>query len=690
MYVAGLIAYAGSALIGGLLAVALLTKYDRRQPSFTFGLFLLVIGFWAAAYVGYLVASSEQWLLFFIQLAYVSVVAAPIVWLVFALQYTDREAWLSRRRIALLSVVPAGVLTLVWTAPYHSLFYADTVVTVVDGVTLLDTPPAIGHRINIIYAYGLLLVGTALIVAEIFTTNRLYRRQSLVLLACLSAPWIANGAFHLGFQPIPTADLTPVVFVFTGIPLAVIVQRAELTGFVPVAHERVFHTLDDPVFVVTDSNRILDANRAARTLVDANATATPIEGSDITGLLPEALLDDGDLHPDLETAMGCVINVDGRPRQYIARGRAIDPGRQDPRGCIVSLTDVTVQKRQQENLEAKNEQLERLASVVSHDLATPLATGESLVHLVRADVDEGDPELEQSLDDLEAVHARLREFAEALPELARESTDVESPIECDLESVSQAAWDVVDTGELNLVVESTRTIRGDPRRLQQAFENLFQNTVEHGSTNSDSYTRRNTVEHGSTSPASLAQQDSVEHGSTNPDPHARRNTVENGSTSPASRAQQDTVEHGSPESRPDDSGIAVDADVVGQNRDQNGPWAGGITPSGGQTGEARAANGTRVTTIRVGTVGPAVDDRGKETDSADRETVRKRGFYVEDDGRGIPPERREHLLEFGVSTGSGAGYGLAIVRTIVEAHGWSLEIGESADGGARFEILQVD
>ncbi|WP_440767154.1 histidine kinase N-terminal 7TM domain-containing protein [Natronorubrum sp. DTA7] len=626
MYIVGLIAYAGSALIGGLLAVALLTKYGRRQPSFTFGLFLFVIGFWAATYVGYLVASTEQWLLFFIQLSYVSVVSAPIVWLVFALQYTDHEAWLSRRRIALLSVVPAGVLTLVWTAPYHSLFYADTVVTIVDGVALLDTPPAIGHQINIIYAYGLLLVGTALIVAEMFTTNQLYRRQSLVLLACLSAPWVANGVFHLGIQPIPTADLTPVAFVLAGIPLAVIVQRTDLTGFVPVAHERIFHTLDDPVFVVTDSNRILDVNRAARMLVNADATDTPIEGSDITDVLPATLLEDGDLHPDLEIAMGCVINVDGRPRQYIARVRAIDPARQDPRGCIVSLTDITDQKRQQENLEAKNEQLERLASVVSHDLATPLATGEGLLHLVRADVDEGDPELEQSLDDLEVVHARLREFAEALPELARESTDVASPVECDLESVAHAAWDVVDTGELTLVIESTRTIRGDPRRLQQAFENLFQNSVEHGSL----------------------------------------------------------------ESRPNDSESAVDADVVERNRDRNGSWAGGTTPSGEQAGGARAANDTRVTTVRVGTVGSAVDGRGGGSDSTGRETARQRGFYVEDDGRGIPPERREHLLEFGVSTGSGAGYGLAIVRTIVEAHGWALEIGESADSGARFEILEGD
>jgi len=592
MYVAGLIAYSGSALIGGLLAVSLLVKYDRRQPAFTFGVFLLVVGFWAATYVGYLVAETEAWLLFFIQLSYLSVVTVPLVWITFALQYTDREAWLSRRRLALLSIVPAGILVLVWTAESHSLFYADMIVRTIDGVALLETPPAIGHRVNIVYSYGLLLVGTGLIVSETVTTNRLYRRQSLVLLACLSTPWLANGLFHLGFRPIPTADLTPVVFVIIGIPLAVIVQRAELTGFVPVAHERVFHTLDDPVFVVTTSNRVLDANRAARELVDT--ADDPLEGRDLIELLPEPLLDGGDLHPALDGAMECVIEVDGTPRQYIARLRGTESASQDdPRGRILSLTDITLQKAQQESLEAKNEQLERLAGVVSHDLATPLATGESLLHLIKADLDSSHSEVHQSVSDLEAVHRRLRAFAEGLPALARESTDVKTPADCDLETVARAAWGVVDTGSLELTVESTCSLAADASRLQQAFENLFVNSVEHGSTSSHRDSRAdNSVEHGSTG---------------------------------SQRQSGDAAEHATVEK-----------------------------------------SGTK--NVRVGRL-----------DSDD-------GFYIEDDGPGIPTDRREDLLDFGVSTGGGSGYGLAIVRTIVEAHGWSLSVTDSETGGARFEV----
>ncbi|MFB6305185.1 MAG: PAS domain-containing sensor histidine kinase [Haloferacaceae archaeon] len=66
------------------------------------------------------------------------------------------------------------------------------------------------------------------------------------------------------------------------------------------------------------------------------------------------------------------------------------------------------------------------------------------------------------------------------------------------------------------------------------------------------------------------------------------------------------------------------------------------------------------------------------------------GFYVEDDGPGIPPEERERVLEPGYSTTeAGTGFGLSIVRDIVEAHGWGLSLTEGTDGGARFEVTGV-
>jgi len=67
------------------------------------------------------------------------------------------------------------------------------------------------------------------------------------------------------------------------------------------------------------------------------------------------------------------------------------------------------------------------------------------------------------------------------------------------------------------------------------------------------------------------------------------------------------------------------------------------------------------------------------------------GFYVADDGPGIPEADREAVFEAGHSTThDGTGFGLAIVGQVAEAHGWDVTVTESADGGARFEVTCVE
>jgi signal transduction histidine kinase len=66
------------------------------------------------------------------------------------------------------------------------------------------------------------------------------------------------------------------------------------------------------------------------------------------------------------------------------------------------------------------------------------------------------------------------------------------------------------------------------------------------------------------------------------------------------------------------------------------------------------------------------------------------GFYVADDGPGIPEDVRDEIFEMGYTTNeTGTGFGLNIVKEIAEAHGWSVAITDSESGGARFEITGV-
>ncbi|ELZ78690.1 PAS domain-containing protein, partial [Haloferax gibbonsii ATCC 33959] len=114
----------------------------------------------------------------------------------------------------------------------------------------------------------------------------------------------------------------------------------------------------------------------------------------------------------------------------------------------------------------------------------------------------------------------------------------------------------------------------------------------------------------------------------------------------------------------------------------------------GSTGN-RTASGDAVehgSTGRRDAPGDASAD-GASKDAADDLTVRvgptETGFYVADDGPGIPVDERDTVFEHGHTTSeSGTGFGLSIVESIVEAHGWDIEVTapEPDLGGARFEF----
>jgi len=125
------------------------------------------------------------------------------------------------------------------------------------------------------------------------------------------------------------------------------------------------------------------------------------------------------------------------------------------------------------------------------------------------------------------------------------------------------------------------------------------------------------------------------------------------------------VEHGSTGSRPQ-----TDDSVEHGSADNRRGSAGGSAEHGGSPDE-------RFLTVTVGTV------TGPNGDAC--------GFYVEDDGVGVPSNERERVFEAGYSTDDGGtGFGLRIVRDIACAHGWTIDCTAGSAGGARFEIAGVD
>ena len=101
-----------------------------------------------------------------------------------------------------------------------------------------------------------------------------------------------------------------------------------------------------------------------------------------------------------------------------------------------------------------------------------------------------------------------------------------------------------------------------------------------------------------------------------------------------------------------------------------------------ETGDVAVRVGL-LTDESVGRAGDAADSTSRNDGIVEGHV----GFYVEDDGPGIPPDDRDSVFQTGFTTDEeGTGFGLAIVQRIADAHGWAVTVGESASGGARFEF----
>ncbi|WP_435124158.1 ATP-binding protein [Halobaculum sp. D14] len=103
------------------------------------------------------------------------------------------------------------------------------------------------------------------------------------------------------------------------------------------------------------------------------------------------------------------------------------------------------------------------------------------------------------------------------------------------------------------------------------------------------------------------------------------------------------------------------------------------------------ADDTRLRELLENLMRNAVEHGGSDVDVEVGRLADGAGFYVADDGPGIPEADRDDVFERGYTTEEdGTGFGLPIVREIARAHGWTVSVAGSDAGGARFEIRTGD
>lgn len=139
-----------------------------------------------------------------------------------------------------------------------------------------------------------------------------------------------------------------------------------------------------------------------------------------------------------------------------------------------TIKDISERKAQQRELRHKNERLESFAGVISHDLRNPLNVAQGYIDLLQDDIDRDELHLvDNALDRMGVLITELLELAQ--------SRKIDQMGAVPIKRVAKQAWQSVDTRRASLNLPETNSqILANNSRLQQLFENLLRNAVEHG------------------------------------------------------------------------------------------------------------------------------------------------------------------------------------------------------------------
>ncbi|WP_049906082.1 sensor histidine kinase [Halorubrum californiense] len=626
-------------------------------------------------------------------LKYVGISGAPVAFLLFALLYDGRSQWIRRPVIVAISAFPAFTVPIVATTQLHGLFYGSYATTTVDTISVLSIETVgLWYWLFTVYTWALVAVGSGLLIYTGIRRSRLYRLQLLIFLPAIGISWTANILYVIWSWPHPALDPTPIGFAVTSLLLGVALFSTQFVEVSPVARSLIFDVIEDAVIVVDQGGRVIDVNSAARRLL---SDSQPV-GAELTAVLV------ADLARQIETDSDIVeLTDEPTPRYY--RYRELSTS--DIAVRVLVFTEITALKESQRAAEQAHDQLRQIIDLVPDPLYVKNTDDEVLLSneanaelhgLTPAEIEgKREREIESDVEHIENFDKYRQREIEVIETGDPMTFDEELtgpdgktkvfkttriPIETaerNKDAVLGYARDVTDLKEYEQELEETK------RTLEQSNKKLdrFAGVVSHDLQNplhvisgyvsildrdGDNREQIEAIERSAARMediiTDLLELSRVGRDIEDPETVSLVTVV---------RDSWDNVETDGADldiTVPDNAIIKADRSRlmnVFENLFRNA-----------------SEHNTPPLSIHVGVLNSVPTDGNSESLT---------GFFVEDDGDGIPEEKQDAIFDHGYTTHTdGTGFGLSIVTEVVEAHGWSLSYCDGEDGGARFEITDVE
>jgi PAS domain S-box-containing protein len=678
-------AFVVALVVVSLAAVGLAgVGYRNRDVNggVAFTVMMLAVALWSYGDAAQLLADGWRGYLWWTNISFAAAVVVPTAGFVFVLSYTGNGHRVTWPTLGLLAAEPTVAVLLAWTTRGHGLMWEYTGRLQTSPVTWAPVENGLAYQLHLAYTYVLIAALLGLLVRFYLRSRGAYRWQTLLLLVGALVPTVTNAGWLLVQHSYPDSiDPTPLTFVITGVLFTAGLRSFDLLELSPVGRHTVVEELHDAVLTVDESGRVVDANPAARELLDDDATLVGETAEDVVPAYEDLLEGAGE-------ADDVAVTVDGERRYLDVRQSPLTDAGGTAVGRVVLLRDVTERRRVEKRYQLLIENSTDLINVLDDD-----GTIKYVSPSVRTVLGH-DPENVVGTNAFGYIHPDDRErVIERFGELSGEPGD---ELRADyrmrtsdgsFREMESRGRNLLDDPVIEGIVVNSRDVtarRERERELERQNEQLeeFASVISHDLRGplsvAHGYARLLEDEHddervGKVVAAHERMEELIEDLLTLAREGRAVSEPEPTDLGEASRRAWAIVDTSDAELEvtvdrtllADDTRLRQLLENLFSNAAEHG--------EGSRDARAATADGGSepAVTITVGATGT--------------------GFYVADDGPGIPPEERESVLEAGeTSDEEGIGLGLTIVRRIAEAHGWTVSVDESADGGAKFTFEGVE
>jgi signal transduction histidine kinase len=254
-----------------LAALAVATWRQRASPVARVFFFVSLLAVaWTIIYSFDIATADLDTKVFLVALRAPVVACLPVTGVLIALFYAGLGGWLTPTRLALL-LFPALLSFLAAATSQLHPYWRTNYRVEMSAVPVLLYEPAIGHRLNTLWGYSLVVVMLVLLLRTVRDAPGLYLRRAGVMFAGLAIALVPHALFDAGITPIRGYNIAPSLF---GVSAALYfwgTLRGRVLELIPTARSVIVDQLPEAVFVLDARDRVVDANRAALEALDLPA-----------------------------------------------------------------------------------------------------------------------------------------------------------------------------------------------------------------------------------------------------------------------------------------------------------------------------------------------------------------------------------------------------------------------------------